>query len=454
MKLDLPPPRDWQPFEDLCRDLWAKLWSDLNAQKHGRTGQKQQGVDVFGQPDGGTDWEAVQCKCTRRQLTRAEIEHEVKEARAFEPGLRRLIIATTAKRDTGAQEMVREISDAEVARGSFPVSLWTWNAIAEEIVKYRDIFLHYYPDRPPLPQPPTTDGPPFGARKAVVPPWFVGRQRELGQLDKALERRDGVSVLGDGMIGKSSLLSTWQKKLRGSGREAVLVDGQGSAGSSPAAFVAEIIGQPAPEGADPAADALEEWAAGERDGLAPVVLVDEFDDLPEQFGQRFSNRLCNLLGAIVLVVASRREVNTLYREQGIDSPLGNRLQKVRLGLLDPSAAQELIRRGAAILDQEDAVLMDFWAGRHPSYLQLLGLALIEARELGDSREDGLDRFRDQASAPLREVWEHLNEAEREGLRRAVRGQPTTVKSLAWRGLLDANGRPFGEVLAAWLRELA
>ncbi len=62
MKLDLSSPRDWQPFEDLCRDLWAELWHDSNAQKHGRQGQKQRCVGVFGQPDGGTDWEGVQCK--------------------------------------------------------------------------------------------------------------------------------------------------------------------------------------------------------------------------------------------------------------------------------------------------------------------------------------------------------------------------------------------------------
>ncbi len=62
MKLDLPTPRDWQSFEDLCRDLWAELWGDPNAQKHGRTGQKQRGVDIFGQPGSGADWEGVQCK--------------------------------------------------------------------------------------------------------------------------------------------------------------------------------------------------------------------------------------------------------------------------------------------------------------------------------------------------------------------------------------------------------
>ena len=41
----LPPLRDWQAFEDLCCDLWRELWRDPEAQKHGRSGQRQEGVD-------------------------------------------------------------------------------------------------------------------------------------------------------------------------------------------------------------------------------------------------------------------------------------------------------------------------------------------------------------------------------------------------------------------------
>ncbi len=453
MKYDLPPPRDWQPFEDLCRDLWAELWRDPNAKKHGRTGQKQYGVDVFGQPDGSGGWEGVQCKRYERQLTRAEVEHEVEEARAFEPGLQRLAIATTVESDTGAQELVREISDAEVARGSFSVSLWSWDDISEEIVKYPELFRHHYPTQP-LPTPPVaTGGPPFEPWKPAVPPWFVGRKRALHRLESALGSRDGVSIVGDGKIGKSSLLQAWRQQLEGNGRKVRLVDGQGTAGRSEADFVAEIIGQPVPEGADPAADALAAWAAGEPEGLAPVVLVDELDQLPGRFDPRFFERLRNLLGKIVLVVASRREVDTLYRELSLTSPFDNRLRLVRLGLLDTRGADELIDRGATILDREDTALMREWAGRHPFYLQLLGHALIEARELGDGRAEALDYFRDQAGSRLRELWDRLNEADRESLRRSARGESVRVKPLAWRGLLDVGGRPFGEVLANWLREL-
>src|SRR4051812_45117075 len=97
----LPPPRDWQDFEDLCCDLWRRLWADPVAQKNGRGGQPQAGVDVFGRPGGGARWEGVQCKVKGESvtLTRKEIEREVERAKLFEPGLSNFLIATTAPRD-------------------------------------------------------------------------------------------------------------------------------------------------------------------------------------------------------------------------------------------------------------------------------------------------------------------------------------------------------------------
>ncbi len=451
MKLDLAPPRDWQSFEDLCRDLWAELWGDPNAQKHGRSGQKQRGVDVFGQPAGGAGWEGVQCKRYGRQLTRMEIEHEVAEARAFEPRLQRLIVATTAKRDTGAQELVREISDAEVARESFPVSLWAWDDIADEIVKYRDLFRRYYPALPLPPVPGAPGDRPFEAFKPVVPPWFVGRKRALYRLESALGSRDGVSIVGDGKIGKSSLLRTWQWKLRHSGRKVCLVDGQGAAGGSEAAFVGAVIGRPAPEGADPAADALAAWAAGEPEGLAPVVLVDELDHLPGRFDPRFFERLRNLLGRIVLVVASRREVDPLP-PAGLD-----------LAVRQPAAsgAPRAARRAGGGGSDRPRRWGPQWGGSG-SDAPVGGPASVLPAAPGPCSGRGSRTRREPrrgARSPPRSGRPAsagpLGAPRRGGpgsASRRARGQAAVVKPLIWRGLLDAEGRPFGEVLAAWLRE--
>jgi hypothetical protein len=47
-QLILHPPRDWQVFEDLCRALWEREWRCATIQQHGRSGQTQLGVDIYG----------------------------------------------------------------------------------------------------------------------------------------------------------------------------------------------------------------------------------------------------------------------------------------------------------------------------------------------------------------------------------------------------------------------
>jgi hypothetical protein len=51
----IAPLKSWDEFEDLCLALFKKEWQNPMAQKHGRRGQAENGVDVFGQNqlDGG-----------------------------------------------------------------------------------------------------------------------------------------------------------------------------------------------------------------------------------------------------------------------------------------------------------------------------------------------------------------------------------------------------------------
>jgi len=37
-------------FESLIRDICAREWQDPYTEKHGRAGQKQYGVDIYGRP--------------------------------------------------------------------------------------------------------------------------------------------------------------------------------------------------------------------------------------------------------------------------------------------------------------------------------------------------------------------------------------------------------------------
>ncbi len=294
---------------------------------------------------------------------------------------------------------------------------------------------------------------PFDAWKPALPPLFQGRHREFIVLEQALDSRNGVSIVGDGRIGKSSLLLTWAEQLEGRGRKVCYLTGQGPEGLTEATLVAAVIGKPAPEGADAAADALAAWADAEPPGLAPVLLVDEFDGLPARFDIRFFERLRHLIGfgKIVLVLASRRDVNDLYEELELTSPFHTQLRFWRLGLLDKVAAEAVIGLADG-LDATARDLMRKWAGRHPLYLHLLGRALVDSRQLGESQAEALDTFRDEAEQRLRELWRRLSKREQEALRTVVRGGSVEQRSLKRRGLLDEEGRPFAEVLAAWLRD--
>ena len=62
MKKQLRKPENWQDFESLCKVLWGEIWNCPEIKKNGRTGQTQHGVDVYGTPQGETEYYGIQCK--------------------------------------------------------------------------------------------------------------------------------------------------------------------------------------------------------------------------------------------------------------------------------------------------------------------------------------------------------------------------------------------------------
>lgn len=131
--MDLPVPRDWQVFEDFCRDLFAAEWGDPNTQRHGRSGQNQKGVDVYGRR--GQLWQAVQCKKRQvfpeKDLTEAEIRAEVEAAKTFDQDLKTLIVATTAPPDTKLQALARSLTKEMEADDLFEVVIYGWSQLCE-----------------------------------------------------------------------------------------------------------------------------------------------------------------------------------------------------------------------------------------------------------------------------------------------------------------------------------
>src|SRR5258708_3908741 len=112
-KLQLPPPKEWADFERLIRDITAARLSDPNVRKHGRPGQSQHGVDLYGKiPTGGI--QGVQCKkkdvIAGHKVTINELRAEVRKARGFVPALAEFVLATTALDDASLQREALRIS--------------------------------------------------------------------------------------------------------------------------------------------------------------------------------------------------------------------------------------------------------------------------------------------------------------------------------------------------------
>lgn len=139
--------KDEDEFEELIRDICALEWHDAGTERNGRRGQKQWGVDAYGHPAWlGEGYYGVQCKLrpSQNQLTRAEIEQEVKEARDFPLRLVRLTIATDTPRDSQIQILVDKISKREISNGGFAVDIWFWPEIERKIATYPRILAKYY----------------------------------------------------------------------------------------------------------------------------------------------------------------------------------------------------------------------------------------------------------------------------------------------------------------------
>jgi hypothetical protein len=129
--LDIP--KNWQDFEDVCKELWRDNWPCREIQSHGRLGQAQYGVDVFGIPDGEDKYYGIQCKhkSIGEELTESEVDHEVGEALKFPTPLKMLYIATTAKNDAKIQKYVMKKDVENRKKGLFGIRVYSWSEISD-----------------------------------------------------------------------------------------------------------------------------------------------------------------------------------------------------------------------------------------------------------------------------------------------------------------------------------
>ncbi len=133
----LPKPKNWQDFENKMRELIACVLDYPNTQQNGRSGQKQNGVDIYGYRNSDC-LVGIQCKKKfENSVTEKELRDEVIKAKAFKPRISEFILVTTAPRDQKNQECARLITN-ELKGTSHPihVSVWGWDEIEDYASKY------------------------------------------------------------------------------------------------------------------------------------------------------------------------------------------------------------------------------------------------------------------------------------------------------------------------------
>lgn len=142
MRLNVP--KSWDEFEDICKSSFQLRWSTHNLTRHGRTGQKQDGVDVYGN-DSFAQFVGIQCKNTVSGIDQQTIVDEVKKAEKFKPEIKVLYIATTAPRDATIQAFVRQFNVGRQQQGKFPISVEFWDDITADLVKDPAVLRIHYP---------------------------------------------------------------------------------------------------------------------------------------------------------------------------------------------------------------------------------------------------------------------------------------------------------------------
>ncbi len=143
-----PKPRNWETFEDIVCDIFSRKFGNINFQRYGRSGQRQDGVDIVGPTKDGLL--GIQCKHhLGGDIDINEIDDEITKAEKFSPCLGAFYFATSASRDTKVQSHVLERNELRKREGKFLVSIFFWEDIYNWLNEHPDLmYKHFTKDFP------------------------------------------------------------------------------------------------------------------------------------------------------------------------------------------------------------------------------------------------------------------------------------------------------------------
>lgn len=142
----IPPPKSWDEFEDIVTDVAKLKWKNPNITRYGRNGQRQNGVDISGEPTHiQNEFAGIQCKNWEASLNIRLIEQAVKEAELFDPPIKEFVLACIDKRDASLQTEVMKLSQTRKREGKFSVIIWFWDDLALELAGSSIFMEKHYP---------------------------------------------------------------------------------------------------------------------------------------------------------------------------------------------------------------------------------------------------------------------------------------------------------------------
>ena len=149
IQMQIPPPKSWEEFEELCCSIWKEEWNDTNIQGNGRKGQKQYGIDIIGRPRAKGYWAGLQCKGKDRyadtMVTESELKEEVKKAKQFDREIKEFILVTSGQKDAKIERLAREITEQHKEIGLFTVTVLGWADVHLRLSLYPHVIKAFYP---------------------------------------------------------------------------------------------------------------------------------------------------------------------------------------------------------------------------------------------------------------------------------------------------------------------
>jgi hypothetical protein len=178
-QMQIPVTQSASEFEDIVRSSFKVRWDSRNLQRHGRNGQSQFGVDISGQDDMGREV-GIQCRKVDK-MTIKIIEGLALASESFDkPPLDAFYVAVGTPRDGVLFRRVRALTEERKAKGKYPIGIFFWEDIIEELVTSPTEFAKHYPELAPQ-------------RYSVIPDNFFALRQKMDQ--HALEGYQAIHLL-------------------------------------------------------------------------------------------------------------------------------------------------------------------------------------------------------------------------------------------------------------------